>query len=78
MILWQFIVLLAFLAVCEWAAEMRDSKRNELLKQLMLQLGEVENRLGLINDLPTDIARAMYREGESRREYFLATGKEKP
>ena len=78
MILWQFIVLMCFLAVCEWAAEVRDSKRNALLKQLMDHLGEIENRITPPSDLPTDIARAIYREGESRREYFLATGKDKP
>ncbi len=47
MILWQFIVLMASIAVCRCAAEVRDSKRNEPLKQLIHQLGEIENRLGL-------------------------------
>jgi hypothetical protein len=56
----------------------RDGKRNELLKQLTHQLGEIENRVNPITDLPADIARAIYREGESRREHFLATGKDKP
>ena len=76
--LWQFVVLMIFLAVCQWAAEVRDGKRNERIERLLNQLSDIENRLSPIIDLPADIARAIYREGESRREYFLATGKEKP
>jgi hypothetical protein len=78
MILWQFVVLMVFLVVCEWAAEQRNSKRNEKLERLLNQLSHIENRLNPIADLPADIARAIYREGENRRDYFLATGKEKP
>jgi hypothetical protein len=78
MILWQFIVLIGFLAVCEWAAEQRDSKRNERLDRLCLQLSDIENQLAPISDLPANIASAIYSEGESRREYFLAAGKEQP
>jgi hypothetical protein len=78
MILWQFIVLMIFLAVCEWAGEQRDSKRNERLDRLLLQLSDIENQLIPISDLPANIGRAVYSEGESRREYFLTTGKEKP
>lgn len=78
MILWQFIVLMVFLVICELAAEQRDSKRNERLDRLLNELSDIENKLIPITDLPTDIARAIYREGENRRDYFLATGKEKP
>lgn len=78
MILWQFIVLMVFLAICQWAAEQRDSKRNEKLDRLLLQLSDIEKQLSQIGDLPVDIGRAIYREGESRREHFLTTGKEKP
>jgi hypothetical protein len=46
MILWQFIVLMIFLAVCQWAAETRDSKRNELLNRLLQRLSEIEGQLG--------------------------------
>lgn len=35
MTLWQFIVLMAFLGVCEWAAETRDSKRGVQLERLI-------------------------------------------
>ena len=68
MILWQFIVLMIFLAVCEWAAEQRDSKRNERLDRLLDQLSDIEKQLQPISDLPADIAGALYREGERRRE----------
>lgn len=78
MILWQFIVLMIFLVVCQWAAEVRDGKRNERLDRLIDQLADIEKQLTPITDLPADIARAIYREGESRCEYFLGTGKEKP
>jgi hypothetical protein len=78
MILWQFIILMIFIVVGQWAAEVRDTKRNERLDRLLQQLSEIKDRLGPISDLPADVARAVYREGESRREYFLATGKEKP
>jgi hypothetical protein len=61
--------------VGQWAAEIRDSKRNELLKPLMHQLREGEHQLGSINDLTADIARAVYREGEVRRDYFLGNWK---
>lgn len=37
MALWQFIVLMAFLGVCEWAAETRDGKRRAQLGQLIDQ-----------------------------------------
>ncbi len=76
MILWQFIALIAVLIVRELAAETRHNKRNKKLDALLLALSEIESRLAPINDLPADIARAIYREGESRRENFLTTGKE--
>jgi hypothetical protein len=78
MILWQFILLIVLLAIAEWAAEARDSKRNEILNQVLNQLSDIEKQLNPISNLPADLARAIYREGESRREYFLNTGKEKP
>jgi hypothetical protein len=78
MILWQFILLIVLLAIAQWAAETRDSKRNEILNQVLNQLSDIEKQLNPISDLPADLARAIYREGESRREYFLNTGKEKP
>lgn len=78
MILWQFILLIVLLAIAVWAAETRDSKRNEILNQVLNQLSDIEKQLNPISDLPADLARAIYREGESRREYFLNTGKEKP
>jgi hypothetical protein len=34
------------LAVCQWAAETRDSKRNELLNRLLQRLSEIEGQLG--------------------------------
>ena len=45
MILWQFVVLMVFLVVCEWAAEQRNSKRNEKLERLLNQLSDIENRV---------------------------------
>jgi hypothetical protein len=68
MILWQFIVLMVFLGICAWGAEQRDSKRNERLDKLLLQLSAIEDRLGPLTDLPADIARAIFRQGEDRRE----------
>lgn len=35
MALWQFIVLMAFLGVCAWAAETRDSKRRAQFERLV-------------------------------------------
>ena len=68
MILWQFVVLMIFLVVCQWAAEVRDGKRNERLDRLLQQLSDMEDRLSPLTDLPTDIARAIYREQEKREE----------
>jgi hypothetical protein len=48
MILWQFIVLMVFLTVCQWAAEQRDSKRNERLDRLLQLLADIEKRLAPI------------------------------
>jgi hypothetical protein len=38
MILWQFVVLMLFLIVCQWALEVRDSKRNALLAEILHHL----------------------------------------
>lgn len=64
MILWQFIVLVALLAVIEWAAEVRDSRRNDLLKQLLDQLSDIEKQVTPITDLPENIRRALMRQQE--------------
>lgn len=47
-----------------------------LLERQSYRLEEIEKQLGPIADLPADTARAVYREGERRRDHFLATGKE--
>ena len=75
---WQFFGLIFLLLVCEWAAEIRDGKRNQRLDRLLKQLADIEIHLKPIDNLPANIARAIYLEGERRREYFLATGQEKP
>jgi hypothetical protein len=78
MILWQFVTLIVLLIVGQWAAEVRDSKRNARLDSLLQQLADIEKQLNPITDLPADIARAIHRETDSRREYALTTGTEKP
>ena len=50
------------LVVLEWAAEQRNSRRTELLKQLLIQLSDIEHQLTPITDLPENIRRALMRQ----------------
>jgi hypothetical protein len=68
MILWQFVILIVLLIVAQWSAEVRDGKRNELLKQMLDRLSDIEERLEPISDLPENIASAMYRAVERRED----------